>query len=64
MTCSFPGEARQRITRHEADRQALAFAVALGCDEVDLANLPGKSSGQRFVETVGRATRGCRALRS
>lgn len=42
-----PGEPRQRITRREADRQALAFAVALGCDEVDLANLPGKSSGQR-----------------
>jgi len=41
-----PGEPNPRIDRHEADKQALAFAVALGRDEVDLTHLPGKSSGK------------------
>ncbi len=33
------------ITRHEADRQALEYAIALGRDEVDLSAYPGKLSG-------------------
>jgi len=42
-----PGEPNPRIDRHEADKQALTFAVALGRDEVDLTHLPGRSSGKR-----------------
>lgn len=42
-----PGDTRQREERHKVDAQALAFAVALGRDEVELTHLPGKSSGKR-----------------
>lgn len=42
-----PGEPVPRMDRNEADKQAIEFAVAQGRDEVDLAHLPGKSSGRR-----------------
>lgn len=35
------------ITRHQADKQALIYAIALGCDQVDLSHLPGKLSGSK-----------------
>ncbi len=42
-----PGEPGDR---HQADVEALDFAVRLGRDEVDLSHLPGKSSGRRSWE--------------
>lgn len=36
---------RPTITRKQADKQALGYAIALGRDEVDLSDYPGKYSG-------------------
>ncbi|MEI7831980.1 MAG: hypothetical protein WCJ56_02110 [bacterium] len=41
------GDPGPRMDRLEADVQALNFAIALGRDEVELAHLPGKSSGAK-----------------
>lgn len=40
-------EAEPRLERRAADASAIAFALRLGHDQLDLAQLPGKSSGQR-----------------
>ena len=44
---SVPGEPGDPIDRHQADIEALEWAIRLGRDEVDLSGLPGKSSGRK-----------------
>ena len=41
------GEPGDPMDRRQADAEALDFAVRLGRDEVDLSDLPGKSTGRR-----------------
>lgn len=41
------GEQGDSMDRRQADLEALRFAVKLSRDEVDLAHLPGKSSGRK-----------------
>jgi len=44
------GEPGEPMDRRHADAEALDYAVRLGRDEVDLSDLPGKSSGRRSWE--------------
>jgi hypothetical protein len=44
------GEPAVPMDRHQADAEALKFALRLGRDEVDLSHLPGKLSGRRAWE--------------
>jgi len=44
------GEPGEPMDRRQADAEALDYAIRLGRDEVDLSDLPGKSSGRRSWE--------------